>query len=310
MKRLLEDFLFLKYSKKNYFSQSGEDGIIVEILDRLSQHITLDGWCSEFGAWDGIHLSNTCYLIKERNYKAVLIEGDSEKVKELKNNFPQNEVAKVHRFVSFEGSNSLDSIYSEYDIPRDFDFLSIDIDGVDYHIFESLKKFKPKVICIEFNPAIPNAVDYVQAKDMGVKHGSSAKAIVRLADEKGYVLAAVTHCNLILVDEKFADLAIEERQSLEVLNPNGNDGVYIFGGYDGTILSNKEHVRLGWHGIVVPMSQLQFLPRFFRKYYGDYGVVRRWLFLLFVGFRMPLFALRHKDKAIEILKKEWKRIYR
>ena len=43
-----------------------------------------------------------------------------------------------------------------------FDFLSIDVDGCDYYLFESLTKYKPKLICIEYNPTIPNDVEFIQ----------------------------------------------------------------------------------------------------------------------------------------------------
>lgn len=45
-------------------SQGGEDGIIREILNRLSGKIELSNWCVEFGAWDGIRYSNTLNLIR------------------------------------------------------------------------------------------------------------------------------------------------------------------------------------------------------------------------------------------------------
>ena len=54
----------------NVHSQNGEDGVIAEILDRLPE---LDRWCVEFGAWDGVHLSNTRHLIESRDFGAVLI---------------------------------------------------------------------------------------------------------------------------------------------------------------------------------------------------------------------------------------------
>lgn len=55
-----------QFKKNKYFSQYGEDGIVEEILKKLNQNINLDNWCSEFGAWDGVHLSNTCYFIKKK----------------------------------------------------------------------------------------------------------------------------------------------------------------------------------------------------------------------------------------------------
>ena len=114
----------------NTYSQTGEDGIIAKILSLLPE---TDRWCVEFGAWDGIHLSNVRKLILESQYNAVMIEGDASKFQLLKNNYCDNEnVRVVNAFVGFERRNSLDKILSSYEIPKDFDFLSIDIDGNDY----------------------------------------------------------------------------------------------------------------------------------------------------------------------------------
>jgi hypothetical protein len=58
----------------NVFSQFGEDGIIEYLFDKINVN---DGeTCCEFGAWDGKHLSNTFRLVKERNFRALYIEGD------------------------------------------------------------------------------------------------------------------------------------------------------------------------------------------------------------------------------------------
>lgn len=55
-------------------------------------------------------------------------------------------VIAMEAFVDFEVVNSLDNILERTPIPRDFDLLSIDVDGVDYHIFDSLRRFIPKVV--------------------------------------------------------------------------------------------------------------------------------------------------------------------
>jgi len=68
----------LKDYKNNVYSQHGEDGIIEEILKRLSQNNDFQ-YC-EFGAWDGIHLSNTCALIKKNDCKALLIEPNKKNI--------------------------------------------------------------------------------------------------------------------------------------------------------------------------------------------------------------------------------------
>jgi hypothetical protein len=290
------------FAKNKYYSQYGEDGIVEEILSRINQKVSIDKWCSEFGAWDGVYLSNTCYFIKEKKYKAVLIEGDKKRVEDLKKNFQSEDVQKINRFVSFDGENSLDSIFSETKIPINFDFLSIDVDGVDYYIFESLKKYKPKIICIEFNPSIPNSVDYVQPKDMKLKYGNSAKALLRLAHKKNYSLAASTNCNLIFVHNNYFKYIGTSEPTLNKINPRGIQEICIFSAYDGTILSNSEFIRLGWHGLEVPIkTKLQFLPKFMRKFFGDYGLLRRLFFIIYVTIRLPKLIIKNKKNALKIL---------
>jgi hypothetical protein len=266
--------------KFNKFSQYGEDGVIKEILRRISAVSTLDQWCCEFGAWDGLHLSNTARLILEDDYKGVLIEGDPKRVEELGINFPGNKIQKICSFVTHSGDTSLDRILQGTEIPVDFDFLSIDIDGMDYWILDSLQIYKPKLICIEFNPSIPNSVHFVQEKNTNVKHGSSAKAIAELAVDKGYRLVAATQCNLLLVRSDFAKDVILVLPTIEEVVPLGNDPQYIFCGYDGTILSNKQFIQLGWHE-TFPLTKIQVLPIFLRKYSGDYNVIESKLFHLY-----------------------------
>ena len=71
----------LKYSS-NVYSQNGEDGVIKEIIKRLSLDKKDKNWCVEFGAWDGIYLSNTFNLVKQ-GWEAVYIEGDQKRFKDL-----------------------------------------------------------------------------------------------------------------------------------------------------------------------------------------------------------------------------------
>lgn len=278
-----------KYRKNRYYSQYGEDGIVEETLKRIKKKFKLDGWCCEFGAWDGIHFSNTCYFIKKLNYKAILIEGDFNKTKELELNFPSKKIIKENKFVDFKGSNSLDNIFKHHKIPKKFDFLSIDVDGVDYHIFDSLKKYRPKIICIEYNPTIPNSVEFIQERNFKIKHGSSAKSIIQLAEKKKYSLVALTECNLIFVDQKYKKNILVTDNSLINLNPKGNDPTYIFTGYDGSILSNKKYLKFNWHNIKIPISVLQYFPKILIKYHADYNIFQRFIFALFYRYIKKIF---------------------
>ena len=269
----------------NKYSQNGEDGIIEEILNRFPKS-SLTKWCVEFGAWDGVHLSNTCRLIRELNYSAVLIEADRKRFKDLNKNFPKQNVIKLNEWVHFEGEKSLESLLLKTKIPNDFDFLSIDIDGVDYWIFDSISILNPKIVCIEYNPTIPNMVDFINPRDFKIKQGSGAKSIVSLAGTKGYSLVAVTLTNLIFISDKYADYFAQDIKTLDELNPEGNNPNIIFSGYDGTLFSTHNKISLGWH-ISFDNHQFQPLPKFLRQYSGDYKWLKRILFKLFIVINYP-----------------------
>ena len=272
--------------QRNVYTQFGEDGIIEEILNRVG-HENLDGWCVEFGAWDGVHLSNTCNLIRNRNYKAVLIEGDARKHKELCANHPSDEIIKICRFVTFDGESTLDRILEQTPIPRDFDFLSIDIDGCDYFILDSLKAYQPKVVCIEFNPTIPNEVEFVQPKDFRIRQGCSARSLARLAREKGYSLAASTLCNLFFVSNRVRNSVIGPDEILiEALIDDSQSRRYVFSGYDGTVFLDKP-LDLPWHELQISPDALQAIPKFLRKFRGDYNFFQRIAFWVFLVCRDP-----------------------
>ena len=268
---------------RNVHSQYGEDGIIEKILRMLP----CDKWCVEFGAWDGIHVSNTYNIIKNHGYKAVLVEADRKKFDVLRKNMSPYGAISLNRYVNFEGENTLDQMLGGTPIPLKFDFLSIDIDGCDYYIFESLIKYRPKLVCIEYNPTIPNGVVFVQKKDFAVKQGASARAIVELARQKGYELIASTYCNLFLLDREFLpSLNLSEGIALEELRDDADIKIHLFCGFDGTILTDKP-VKLAWHNYLVDQSQLQVLPKYIRQYPGDYNVLRKTIWGIFLLFHNP-----------------------
>lgn len=131
----------------NVYSQRGDDGIVREVFRRLGVG---RGFFVEFGAWDGVYLSNT-RLLFENGWSGMFIEGDAKKSKQLKARYAGfQDVTCVHGFVypSASGnSKTLDDFCDHYDI-KQIDFLSIDIDGLDLNIFEGLRR-RPTLVAIE-----------------------------------------------------------------------------------------------------------------------------------------------------------------
>ena len=149
--------------KNNIFSQFGEDGIIKEILRRLD---ISSGTAIEFGAWDGVLLSNTAALWTGSNWKGVLIEAGTEKFDFLKKVCANHKCVCINEFVKPTGAGSLEDILERNSIqPSDITLLSIDIDGNEYHILNGLKKIHPAILVMEYNPTIPPEMFVVSKED-------------------------------------------------------------------------------------------------------------------------------------------------
>jgi len=213
------------------------------VLKRLSIR---KGWFCEFGAWNGKKFSNTYHLIKgSDNWKGVMIEGDKKKYKSLEKNMSKenNEITTINKFVKEKGKDSVDEILTTTKIPKEFDLLSIDVDGPDYHIWKSMKEYRPKVVVIEINSEIGPHIKFVSNMRFNgryeinpdiTKHrpnfdkvrkwekirlfGTSFMSMVELGYEKEYTPVSCTKNNLILLSSEFLEeINIPKR---ELKNPS------------------------------------------------------------------------------------------
>ena len=283
------------------YSQFGEDGIIEKIFEILpSSH---PRWCVEFGAWDGKFLSNTYELISNKNWNGVLIEGNTAKFPDLQKTFKAiQQVTLINKYVDFEGENTLDKLLKETAIPTAFDLLSIDIDGNDYHIWESIKTYQPKLVIIEFNPSIPADIEFVQEKNPKVNHGNSLLSLIKLGKTKGYELIATTYCNGFFIRKNYFELFQLEDNSIDKLwkiiqSPR------IFQLYDGTLVLTEEF-RLIWHHKLVTNEDIQVVPRVLR-HFGDVGTAKTRLkkMSLYIYFKLKV-----RNKLQKLTKKITKKI--
>ncbi len=208
------EFSNLKDYKYNLYSQNGEDGVIEEINKRLDLDTKSDSkWCVEFGAWDGIYLSNTFKLVKE-GWNCIYIEGDKEKYKDLektKSNYPK--IVSINKFVSKERKslNSLDNILSKTKIPRDFEILSIDIDSFDLEVWESFNLYMPKIVIIEINSSYPPGIIKWHSNSYKNSNGNSFSATLGVASNKGYKLVCHTGNMIFVREDLIYKLELDEK---------------------------------------------------------------------------------------------------
>ena len=201
----LSDFGF------NEYSQFGEDGMIDEALKRIGVRASR---CVEFGAADGLSCSNTARLWQASGWEALLIERDEELSRILDDNVGGKKAVTIHQTIEPTGAHSIDALLTFHGW-TDVDFMSIDVDGADYLIWEQMTT-RPRLICIEYNPSVPPTASLHQADAQGT-FGQSALALVELGTRRGYELIGLSHCNLVFVVVEEAEVFNDLERDLNTL---------------------------------------------------------------------------------------------
>jgi hypothetical protein len=191
MKKLIE------YRDTGY-SQSGGEGLLLRIMEILGKET---GLCCEFGAWDGIHLSNTRHLM-ERGWRGLMIEADSDRFEDLIKTYPASSRAiSTCAFVD-DGPNSLAKIAARSGINNRFDLVNIDVDGLDYQIFSTLDEFlqPPLVVCVEVHTYHgPDDIASIPVEIAQKGCGQPMGLFVKRGTELGYRLVSFIGTNAIFV---------------------------------------------------------------------------------------------------------------
>jgi hypothetical protein len=207
----------------------------------------------------------------------------------------------LNAFVGFSSSDSLDMLLARCEIPKQFDLLSIDIDGNDYHVWESVQEYRPQLVIIEYNPTLSNSTLFVQKKEPGTRQGASPASLVELARRKGYELIAATELNLLFVtSDQYAAFGIADN-SLALMRDDANIP-HIFVGYDGHVFLSQSNVlgaiAVPWHGLKLKENDVQLIPERLQKYPDEYTRADRFLF----GWKFDF-----KRRVLRRLSRRWRR---
>jgi hypothetical protein len=169
-------------------SQNGEDGMIAEIFRRIG---TKDKVFVEIGVEDG-RQCNTAFLIA-CGWSGTWIDSSSamKETTASKSTAFKQAITTATAVVTAE---SVSNLFESLKIPREFDFLSIDIDQNTYFAWKALSEYRPRVVVIEYNSIVPPSVDWktsyspFRVWDGSQNFGASLKAIELLGDTLGYCL--------------------------------------------------------------------------------------------------------------------------
>ncbi|OFV80874.1 MAG: hypothetical protein A2Y78_08865 [Acidobacteria bacterium RBG_13_68_16] len=215
--------------RKDVFSQYGEDGIIAEIIRLIGAE---NRFFVEFGAGDGLYLSNTRALAQQ-GWSGVWIEADSDKFQGMQENAKGFSIRCVHRRIGI-CENTIDGVLDEVGAPENPDLCIIDIDGDDWQVWESMVRSRPRCVVVEANPTFPLNVEFVQKE--GSYIGNSALALALLGKAKGYALVCYNGLNCFFVREDLASrLHLADRRFAALYLLDAVADLYAASSYDGKI---------------------------------------------------------------------------
>jgi hypothetical protein len=213
----------LRSFERKVFSQHGEDGVIERIFEIIEPG---PKFCVEFGAYDGINNSNMRNLILNHGWSSFQIEGDERRASALAENYADYpNVKTLHAWV---WPGNIEILFEENGVPKDLDFLVIDIDANDYYVWRAIHNFRPKVVMIENNPFFPPpelmVVDYhpMNYWDQTYYFGASLQSYYNLAKKKSYELIYYMGDgpNVFFVDKKYYDLfGLEDNSPTKLFVP-------------------------------------------------------------------------------------------
>lgn len=169
-------------------SQNGEDGMIHEIFRRIG---TTTRVFAEVGVENGLE-NNTAFLVSQ-GWTGFWIDGNNIFLQTLEN---REDLPKdcLKYLVSFVTRENIAALFEQLVVPREFDLLSIDIDQNTYYAWEGLRSYRPRVVVVEYNAAIPPDVDWKVRYDANrtwngsQNFGASLKAFEILGRQLGYSL--------------------------------------------------------------------------------------------------------------------------
>ena len=174
-------------------SQNNEDGIINHIFDILK----IDKLNFMEIGFD--YYQNNSLAVLKRCNKGLFIDGDNKKAIILRNVlklfYPATKITVQNALVDIDNINQIKE--QNFNNQEEIDFLSIDVDGIDYYLLKEIN-FKPKLICIEYNfwfgkdlsCAVPYKKNY-SIDSLSNYVGASLKALTELANSKDYHLIAL-----------------------------------------------------------------------------------------------------------------------
>ena len=212
--------LSLERSEFQVYSQAGEDGILWRLAALAPPERRT---FVEFGVEDYLE-ANSRFLLTEGGWSGLVLDGSEENVAGIRKSLAywQYDFKAERAFVTRE---NIDDLLREHGMAGELGYLSIDIDGNDYWVWEAIDSVDPLMVSVEFNwrfgpdraVATPYDPDFVRqsAHPSWLYFGASLAALEKLGARKGYALVAVgsSAVNAFFVKRELVSEALPARSA-------------------------------------------------------------------------------------------------
>lgn len=193
------------------FSQWGEDGIIDWLVSRVPD---ISQTFIEFGIED-YRESNTRLLLQLRNWRGLVMDGSADHIRDIRSqdiNWRYGLTAKC----AFIDRDNINQLIEASGMVGQVGLLSVDIDGNDYWVWQSINVVSPAIVVAEYNAVlgdihaltVPYRADFqrTQAHHSNLYFGASLPALILLGKQKGYTFVGTTStgCNAFFIRDELA----------------------------------------------------------------------------------------------------------
>jgi hypothetical protein len=197
-----------------------EDGLIQYLVDSCD---IPDHTFVEFGVGDYSE-ANTRFLVFKDNWSGLILEGNTADVEAIRNApwYWRYTVNAVNTFITRDNINTL---LTQNGMGGDIGLLSVDIDGVDYWVWQAIEAISPRIVICEYNGIYGGvaavSVPYAEDFDRFARHysglyaGASLQAMVHLGRQKGYTFIGTNaggNNAFFLRDDVFASGTVKPSQ--------------------------------------------------------------------------------------------------
>lgn len=176
------------------FSNLEEDGLLFYIISCLN---IKNGSFVDIGSNNCIN-SNCANLAFNLGWSGVFIDSDASNIRLGKKIYKSHRLTRPYQnkfITALVTPDNINQLLEHASVRGEIDFLSIDIDGDDYWIWQAIEIISPKIVMIEnhvefgFNDIVtPYNADKKMRQQYPHYHGASPLAICKLGQQKKYRL--------------------------------------------------------------------------------------------------------------------------